>query len=56
MNEPQMTVDQKACGEETGHDWLHHSYEYDTNYGGFKECRLCGWTESDNDGGGDDFE
>ncbi len=51
-----MTPDQKACDEETGHDWQHHAYEADTNWGGFKECKLCGWTEGDDGDYGSDFD
>lgn len=51
-----MTAAQLEC-DECGHDWKHFPYEYDTNGGGYMECRLCGWTEADDGGfGGDEYE
>lgn len=59
-NDPQstetMTPEQRKCEEEVGHDWRHEPYEYDTNSGGLKQCKLCGWMESDEDYDGGDFD
>ena len=51
-----MTPDQRRCEEETGHDWRRIAYERDTNYGGFMECKLCGWTQADDGDYGSDFD
>lgn len=50
-----MNAAQLEC-DECGHDWQHFPYEYDTNGGGYMECRLCGWTEADDGFGGDEYE
>lgn len=52
-----MTAEQQKCEDEVGHDFEHFPYEYDTNAGGYKLCKLCGWTEAD-DGydSGSDFD
>lgn len=51
-----MTAEQQKCEDEVGHDFEHFPYEYDTNAGGYMQCRLCGWMESDDgfDYGSDD--
>lgn len=53
----QMSADELKCDEETGHQWEHFAYEPDTNAGGYMQCRLCGFTTSD-DGfdAGSDFD
>lgn len=52
-----LTPAQRQCDEDTGHDWNHVAYEPDTNAGGYMECKLCGYTTSD-DGfdAGSDFD
>lgn len=54
--EKQMTADQQKCDDEVGHDWEHFPYEYDTNSGGYMQCKLCGWCETDEGYYGDDYE
>lgn len=51
-----MTPEQRKCDDEVGHNWRHVAYEPDVNYGGFKECELCGWTEADDEDYGSDFD
>lgn len=51
-----MTQEQQLCDDEVGHDFEHFHYEPDVNYGGFKQCKLCGWTEADDGDYGSDFD
>lgn len=39
-----MTVEQRTCEEETGHDIEWHAPEYDVGFSGYGQCRTCGWT------------
>ncbi len=52
----QMTAEQRKCEDDVGHDWIRHAYEPDTNWGGFMECRLCGWAQADDGDYGSDFD
>lgn len=47
MSDETMTEDQRICEQDIGHDWQKYPYEYETNFGGFMQCKLCGWIQSD---------
>jgi len=51
-----MTQEQQKCEDEVGHDFERFPYEPDVNFGGFKQCKLCGWTEADDGDYGSDFD
>jgi hypothetical protein len=56
MTDERITPEQQKCDDEVGHDWEHFAYEPDTNAGGYKQCKLCGYCESDEGYDGGDFD